>query len=144
MNVSELIAGHEAVRTVPYLDTEGIMTWGIGRNVQQVPFALDELALVHQLIQLMFENDQRSARADLLRNFPWFAGLDEVRQAACMDLRFNLGPTKFRGFTQFLAAMHRGDYARAGAELVDSHWYTQVARRGPRIVGMIQSGSWPI
>lgn len=143
MNVAELIQDHEDRRTVPYLDTEGVPTWGIGRNVRDVPFSPDELALVNQTIDLMFANDLRRARHDLVDNFPWFLTLDDVRQAGCIDLRFNLGPNRFRGFVKFLAAMHRGDYERAGAELVDSKWWTQVGRRGPRIVSMIREGRWP-
>lgn len=143
MNVAELIQDHEDRRTVPYLDTEGIATWGIGRNVRDVPFSPDELALVNQTIDLMFANDLRRCRHDLVDNFPWFLTLDDVRQAACIDLRFNLGPNRFRGFVKFLAAMHRGDYERAGDELVDSRWFGQVGRRGPRIVSMIREGRWP-
>jgi lysozyme len=142
MNAAELIRSHEDRRVVPYLDSEGIITWGIGRNVQEVPFSADEMALVTPLVDLMFANDLRNCRADLL-SFPWFSQLDEVRQAAVMDLRFNLGPVKFRGFRKFLACMTRGDYAGAGAELVDSRWYEQVRQRGPRIVRMIQLGVWP-
>jgi lysozyme len=143
LNVAELIREHEGRHVVPYLDSLGIITWGIGRNVQDVPFSGDELALISPLVDLMFENDLRRARHDLVDNFPWFLGLDEVRQAACIDLRFNLGPTRFRGFVKFLAAMHRGDYERAADELVDSRWYTQVGRRGPRIVFMVKNGEWP-
>jgi lysozyme len=143
VNVAELIEDHEERRLVPYLDSLGIITWGVGRNVQDVPFSSDEMPLVIQLIDLMFANDLRRARHDLVDNFPWFLALDEVRQAACADLRFNLGPTRFRGFVKFLAAMHRGDYERAAHELVDSKWYGQVGRRGPRIVKMIQIGEWP-
>lgn len=143
MTPAELIRDHEDRSLVPYLDSEGIITWGVGRNVQQVPFALDELALVNQLVELMFENDLRSCRADLLRNFTWFVQLDPAREAAVMDLRFNLGPTKFRGFVKFMAAMGRSDWPRAAAELVDSKWFTQVGGRGPRIARMIEIGEWP-
>lgn len=143
MNVAELIREHEERRVVPYLDSLGIITWGVGRNVQEVPFSSDEMALITPLVDLMFANDLRRARNDLVDSFPWYLTLDEVRQAACMDLRFNLGPTRFRGFVKFLAAMHRGDYERAADELKDSRWFTQVGRRGPRIVDMMRTGEWP-
>lgn len=143
MNVVELIQDHEDRRTVPYLDSLGIITWGIGRNVQEVPFGADELALVNQTIDLMFANDLRRCRYDLVDNFPWFLTLDDARQAACIDLRFNLGPNRFRGFVKFLAAMHRADYERAAAELEDSKWFRQVGRRGPRIRDMVKTGRWP-
>jgi lysozyme len=143
MNVAELIREHEGRHVVPYLDSLGIITWGIGRNVQDVPFSSDELALISPLVDLMFENDLRRARHDLVDNFPWFVGLDEVRQAACIDLRFNCGPGGFRGFKKFCAAMMRRDWLLAAEELRDSKWYRQVGRRGPRILGMIETGAWP-
>jgi lysozyme len=143
MNVAELIRGHEGRRAVPYLDSLGIITWGIGRNVQEVPFSSDEMALISPLVDLMFENDLRRVRQDLLDNFSWYLTLDEVRQAACQDLRFNLGPTRFRGFVKFLAAMERKNWVTAASELRLSKWYGQVGRRAPRIVGMIETGQWP-
>ncbi len=143
MNAAELIEGHEDRRIVPYLDSEGILTWGVGRNLRDVPFSEGELTLVNNLIEVMFQADLRRVRHDLMDNFSWYLTLDEVRQAACQDLRFNCGPARFRGFVKFLAAMHRRDYERAADELVDSRWFTQVGRRGPRIVSMIRSGEWP-
>lgn len=143
MNVAELIEGHEDRREIPYLDSEEIITWGVGRNVQQVSFSADELALANQLIDLMFENDLRACRKDLLESFSWFNHLDEVRQAAVTDLRFNLGPNRLRGFKKFLAAMARSDWPTAAVELENSKWFTQVGRRGPRIVSMIKRGEWP-
>lgn len=142
MNVAELIVSHEGRRLVPYFDSLSILTWGVGRNIEDVPFSADETALLEQLVDLMFANDLRKARADLL-TLPWFAQLDEVRQAACTDLRFNLGPNRFRQFKKFLAAMARSDWVRAASELENSKWYTQVTRRGPRIVSMILKGEWP-
>lgn len=142
MNVADLIREHEGRRAVPYLDSEGILTWGIGRNIQEVPFSGDEMALVTQLVDLMFANDLRACRADML-SFPWFAQLDEVRQAACLDLRFNLGASGLREFKKFLAALARSDWDRAADELRASKWHQQVGRRAERIESMILRGQWP-
>ncbi len=40
-------------------------------------------------------------------------------------------------FKKFLTAMKAFDYNAAGDALRDSAWFTQVGRRGPRIITMI-------
>ncbi len=136
MNITDLLISHEGLELKPYRCTAGKLTIGIGRN-------LDDCGISEDEARQLLANDIRACRADLARTYPWYVALDEVRQAACVDLRFNLGSARLAGFSKFLAAMHRGDYARAGAELVDSRWYGQVGVRGARVVKMIQLGEWP-
>lgn len=136
MNIVELIKDHEGTSLVLYRCTAGKWTVGTGRNIEDNGIREDEA-------ELMLANDIRECRLQLLQRYPWFNGLDEVRQAACIDLMFNLGPMRLAGFQKFLAAMARSDWERAGDELVDSRWHKQTGRRGPRIVKMIQTGRWP-
>ena len=50
----------------------------------------------------------------------------EGRRRALLDLRFNLGPQKFRGFKKMIRAIHSGDWAGAAVELKNSLWWSQV------------------
>lgn len=136
MNIVELIKEHEGTSLALYRCTAGKFTIGVGRNIEDNGIRQDEC-------DLMLANDIRECRLQLLRAYPWFNGLDEVRQAACIDLMFNLGPMRLAGFQKFLSAMARSDWERAGEQLADSRWFRQVGRRGPRIVGMVKSGEWP-
>ncbi len=136
MNVVELIKDHEGTSLHLYRDTVGKWTVGVGRNIEDNGIREDEA-------ELMLANDIRECRVQLTRTYSWFNALDEVRQAACIDLLFNLGSMRLSGFAKFLAAMARSDWPRAADELRDSKWYTQVARRGPRVVSMIERGEWP-
>ncbi len=136
MNVLELIKSHEGLSLALYRCSAGRLTIGFGRNIEDNGIREDEA-------ELMLANDIRECRVQLTRAYSWFNGLDEVRQAACIDLLFNLGPMRLSGFAKFLAAMARSDWPRAAAELRDSRWFTQVARRGPRVVSMIERGEWP-
>jgi lysozyme len=136
MNVSELIKAHEGLMLRPYHCSANRLTIGYGRNIEDRGISLNEA-------EYLLANDIRDCREALTRDYSWFTALDDVRQAALTDLVYNLGAARLAGFQKFLAAMGRGDYARAGAELVDSKWYTQVGRRGPRVVGMIKTGEWP-
>lgn len=135
VNVRDLIASHEGESAKPYMDTVGKLSIGIGRN-------LTDKGLSPAEVDYLFQNDLGEAH-DAAKSFPWFHSLDEVRQAALIDLIFNLGLTKFRKFVQFISAMAARDWVWAAEELKDSVWWTQVGRRGPRIRSMILTGQWP-
>lgn len=132
--VDELVAD-EGLRLTVYRDSKGIETLGVGRNVRDKGLSSREAFD-------MLDHDVDEAVADLSGSFPWFVKLDAVRQRAVVNLRFNLGPTAFRGFKKFLAAMAKGEYDTAAEELVDSDWYGQVQKsRRERICWQIKSGA---
>ena len=89
----------------------------------------------------ILKDDAEDARNDCLHAFPWFLELSENRQKAMIDLMFNMGMTRLLGFKKFLLAMSLGNYDTAADELVDSKWYEQVKRRGPKIVSLIRGAS---
>lgn len=135
MDVKALIEDHEGRKPKLYKCTANKNSIGIGRNLDDVGLSDDE-------IDYLFANDLKRAQ-DAASKYPWFANLSEVRQAAVLDLIFNLGPSRFAGFRNFIQAMSLKQYTWAAAELKDSRWYSQVGRRGPRIVSIIRSDSWP-
>lgn len=130
--LDQLIA-HEGLRLKPYVDTVGKLTIGVGRNLTDKGISTTEALS-------MLDHDLDEVVADLA-TFPWFLTLDAIRQRACCDLRFNLGPRGFRSFKKFLAAMAKKDYATAAGQLRSSKWYGQVGRRGPTVVHMILEGT---
>jgi lysozyme len=131
--VDELIAD-EGLYLKPYRCPAGFLTIGVGRNLETVGLRPRE-------VMELLEHDVDEAVADLAGSFPWFVTLDGVRQRAVVNLRFNLGPKRFRTFQKFLAAMARKDYPAAAAELVASKWYAQIqTSRRERICGQIRSG----
>jgi lysozyme len=75
-----------------------------------------------------------------LKTFTWFDQLDDIRVKVVVDMRFNLGAGGFRQFKKMIAALARGDYKAAAAEMVDSAWYHQVGNRSKRLVRMMESG----
>lgn len=115
----DLLIEHEGVRLKPYTDTVGKLTIGVGRN-------LDDVGISHQEAMLMLDNDISAAENDLLHQFPWYADLDTERQAAMINLRFNMGLKGLMTFKRFLAAMSLGLYHEAAGELLDSKWAKQV------------------
>ena len=78
---------------------------------------------------------------DDLSTFQWFGGLDPIRQRALVDMRFQLGPIGFRGFSRMIAAVAAGDYARAAVEALDSDWFRQdTPARAARVSSMLETG----
>lgn len=123
---------HEGVRLFPYTDTVGKLTIGIGRN-------LTDRGISDAEARYLLDNDIAIA-LNALAVFPWFPALDSVRQRAFVDLCFNLGLPRLRGFVQMLAAAARGDWDTCAAELLDSTYATQVKGRAITIASMLRTG----
>ena len=132
MTLIEQMELHEGRRRFPYTDTVGKLTIGIGRNLTDRGLSDDE-------IDYLFSNDIRECREDL-QTFPWFETLDDVRKHVLLDLRFNLGPARFRRFRQTLAAIAGGDYVKASEQMGKSKWARQVGQRAQRLSRMMATG----
>jgi lysozyme len=118
-----------------YLDTKGIPTIGVGRNLRDVGLADDE-------IDLLLANDL-TGHIKFLTPFAWYTSQSDVRRAALVDLSF-MGPEKLLHFVNMIAALTRQDFEAAAAEVKNSQWYKDVGPgRGDRVAGMIETGAWP-
>jgi|TARA_R100000482_G_scaffold124760_1_gene78873 lysozyme len=140
----EQLKRHEGVETHAYDDTGapvdclGKITLGVGRNIDPrggIGLSMDE-------IEYLLSNDILRCIKELSKEYPWFGDLDEVRQEAIINIFFNLGATRFRGFKRALAAMETGDYARASVEFLDSRWAKQVGGRALELTDIIRSGEY--
>lgn len=134
MTLEEQLVRDEGLRLKAYTDTVGKTTIGVGRNLSDVGISRDEAM---QLLQ----NDIDRASAWVRTSLPWSLQLDEVRQAALINMSFNLG-SRLEGFAQFLAKLKAGDYEGAANEMLDSLWAKQVGDRAARLAQQIRSGEW--
>lgn len=126
------LVAHEGLRLKPYPDTVGKLTIGYGRNLSDRGISKDEAELL-----LMHDLQEAIAAAG---TYPWFAGLDPVRQRVVVDMLFNLGATKFRKFVGTIAAIASGDYVKASAHMLNSLWARQVGARATRLARMMATG----
>jgi lysozyme len=124
----------EGLRFKIYLDTVGKSTIGVGRNLSDVGISREEA-------MIMLDNDITAATTALDATFPWWRGMNDVRQNAIVNMAFNLGIHRLAGFKLALAAMEKGDYAEAANQMEHSEWYTQVGGRAIRLTEMMRSGS---
>jgi lysozyme len=151
---------HEGLRLEVYKCPAGYWTVGVGRNLEGKPLTDEEQEHIlgcsgltpDQVISILKErgvtkdealfllaNDIKDAVKDL-SNFDWFENLDPVRKKVVIDMRYNLGPTRFRQFRRMIAALSVGDYKIASWEMMDSKWYHEVGNRSKRLVRMMATG----
>ena len=131
-----LIAANEGRRSKPYLCPAGKITVGIGRN-------LEDVGLSGKEIDLLFANDLKTARDACRRLFQQFDGIDERRQAALLDVAFNLGLPRLAKFKNMRMAVDEGNWSRAAAELLDSRYAEQVPNRARCNAEILRTGQWP-
>lgn len=134
MTIQQQLERDEGIRIRPYSDSVGKVSIGIGRNLSDVGVSDDE-------IELMFQNDIKRAQNFLTLNLPWVNSLDAVRQAAFINLAFNLQHNLLQ-FRQALLAAQAGDWTTCKSELLDSLWARQVGDRATRIAQQLETGEW--
>ncbi len=133
----EMIKRHEGVKSKVYLCSAGYETIGVGRNISE-----SGLGLSDDEIDYLLDNDIKRVQEELRETYFWFGGLNDVRQDAMVDICFNLGLTKLRGFTNALTAMSREQFDVAADEFMDSKWAKQVGMRALRVTEMIRTGEY--
>ena len=125
-------------RHVVYKCPAGFNTLGIGRNVDKD----GGIGLSDDEVNYLLENDIERVIKELSSEYPWFNGLDDARKDAMIDIGFNLGATKLRGFRRALTAMEDADYKAASDEFLDSKWARQVGSRSVELTEMIRTGEY--
>jgi len=133
----EMLKRHEGVRSHVYLCSAGYETIGVGRNISKSGMGLSD-----DEVDYLLENDIVRVIKELSSEYPWFRGLDDVRKDAIIDISFNLGATRLRGFKRALAAMEVADYTTAAKEFLDSKWSRDVKGRATELCYMIETGNY--
>ena len=106
---------------------QGNPTIGIGRNV-----GISGPGLRQSEIVSMLANDETEVENEA-RSFAWYPHLDPIRQTVVCCMVFNLGLSRFNGFTNLKLALadavtqidpasQASAYARAHDEMLKSHW----------------------
>tara|TARA_R100001015_G_C4505709_1_gene78898 strand:+ start:147 stop:569 length:423 start_codon:yes stop_codon:yes gene_type:complete len=134
----KMIKLHEGVKSHAYQCTAGKWTIGVGRNIDEE----GGLGLSEEEINVLLINDVERVKNELTAAYFWFPALDEVRQAAMIDMCFNLGLSRLRGFVKAIEAMSRQQYDNAADEFLDSRWASQVGQRAIRVTDMIRTGEY--
>lgn len=81
--------------------------------------------------------------AELRANYSWFSGLNEARQAALLNMRYQLGQDGLANFKRMLAAVRDERWYEAETEALDSKWAREdTPTRAKRVARQIATGEW--
>jgi lysozyme len=134
-DLKNIIVQHEGLKLLPYTDTTGNLTIGVGRNLSGQGISKEEA-------MILLTNDLK--RCDLeLTQFAWYQALDQVRKEAIIELVFNMGISRVLMFRNMIAALTDKNYKIAAAELLNSKWAEQVkSNRSNNIANRLLTGSY--
>lgn len=128
---------HEGLKLKPYQDTVGKTTIGYGRNLTD-----DGITQGEANILLSDDITVSISQCEVEPWWPHVAGV-EPRARACCELMFILGPTKFAGFRNAVAALLADNFTEAANQIIDSVLDHEDGERINILAGMISSGNDP-
>ena len=152
MEYRELLHKHlkwaEGYSEVLYPDSKGILTIGIGHNVEAKPlygqyklYFDENKCLSRTLIYELLDEDMAVAEAGAKKLFPNIRSYSVARQVALVDLVFVLGETKLRNFFKpTIAHIKAEQWEDVALHLESTQWYKDVKRRGVKVVLYIREG----
>ena len=128
------LVSDEGWKNKPYKDHLGILTIGPGFNLEE-GFTDEELELV-------FEHRVIRRYSALLTAFPIVKDLSDPRQAALLNMAWQMGIPRLRGFKEMWKALEAHLYTEASKEALDSKWATQTPARAKRVARQLRTGEW--
>jgi len=122
----EQLITDEAMRLRPYKCSADKLTIGVGRN-------LEDNGITEEEAMYLLRNDLKRTYEELRSNFSWYERLDSYRQEVLMNMCFNLGISRLKGFRKMIAALEIKDFKEAAVQMLDSRWAKQVGVRAVRL-----------
>ena len=128
--LQEQLKRHEGVELMPYVDTVGKTTIGVGRNITDNGLRMVE-------VDFLLMNDVKDCMEEA-KSFHWYDGLSTARKAVIINMLFNMGLPRFNKFVKFQAALAEELYDKASTEMLDSKWAKQVGKRAVELAIQMQ------
>lgn len=138
----DMIIRHEGFKTKPYKDSLGLWTVGVGHLIgdgKSLPKEWDREFSKDEVNNLFVEDYEHHKKA--AQKMPGYEKVNPRGQGALIDLTFNMGPTWFTKWPNFVKNLSAGNTQGAASSLEDSKWYQQVKGRAVEIVGLIRNSS---
>lgn len=145
MSLIESIKANEGFRANIYQCTAGVDTVGYGFNVKYLEE--DELALNNGVVEPMspevadkiLELKLEKLKAALIREFSWVEQKPVIVQEALLEMAYQLGIPKMKGFSQTLRYIEVDDLGSAVRNLRNSRWAQQTPRRVENLIRSLQN-----
>ena len=146
---------HEGLELLPYEDSLGINTIGIGRNLEHRGLSEAELGHIGKDLSDIFEwgitkeqayylakNDIEIVEKEVCESHPCVVELDEIRQRVIIDMAFNMGVPRLNKFKKMWKAIEEENFEEAKIQMLDSRWANQVGNRAVRLSNAMETGEW--
>lgn len=121
-SLRDRIIRHEGMRLKPYLDSRGIETIGIGRNLKDKGISEAEA-------YILLDNDLQECREEIIKNLPWAESLPTIVYGVLTEMVFQLGIYGVLQFRHTLQALQSGKYSEAADAILSSAWAKQTPER---------------
>lgn len=138
MNVIEQLKREEGDILHVYSDTLGYWTIGVGICVD----LRKNCGLLQEESDFVTANRIHIAQVGLTKDYPWFATLNEPRQAALVLMVHQLGRDGLHDFQKMLGALRDQRWADAEFQALDSTWAKQTPGRARRMAHQLFTGEW--
>lgn len=138
-NLERQLRLDEGIRYLPYQDTLGLWTVGIGHKVDDT---WRGRLISYTEVQGLFNFDLVHLERGILGMLPWVNDLDEARQGVLYNMGFNLGVEGLLGFRRTLNYAQARNYEAAALEMAHSQWAVQVGPRANRLELQMRDGIW--
>lgn len=123
----------EGVRAVPYRDTLGHLTIGIGHNLAK---PISKAAILQ-----IFADDLDDAITEVKTLFyGYWDAMTDGRKLALISMCFQLGQAGLQEFRHMIRAIQAGKWEEAAKEALESQWAVQTPARAQRIALMLETG----
>lgn len=133
-----------------YKDSEGYYTVGIGHLITKNPDYKEAVRILgsetitqERSVQLFNEDVQEAVRGinrSVLNKS--YTKMNEARQAALVNMVFQLGLQGVLGFKKMLSCLDSGNYQEAAREALDSRWAKQTPNRAQRVTDVLSTGTF--
>lgn len=149
----DLLIKEEGYRRMPYLDTKGKLTVGIGMNLESGNYSKAEIA-AYKLNGISLQAAKEECADEIyhldlqLRRSPIYNTLNDIRQAIIVDMSFNMGMDKVFRFAQMWNALSNHNYVEAAKQMLwndngsKTDYYVDVKKRADNLARMMSTGEW--
>lgn len=127
-----ILIHHEALRLLPYVDTKGFTTIGVGRN-------LTTRGITENEAFFLLDDDMQYFDQKLTQELEWYPALDDARKVALIDMAF-MGIKTLLEFTEMLEALKMKNWEKAAQEALASRWAQEVGQRATDIAEIFRTG----
>lgn len=136
IDVRELIKRHEGLRLKVYFDSLGFASIGYGHKVIKNFYS----EITEEKAEELLTQDIETAEDSLAHIFPWWHLFTENRQAALIDMVFQLGGEGLSHFKKAIGHIRASEWIPAAEDFLDSLWAHQTPNRAAENCQLLKEG----